>query len=221
MSKNCPIDKEVDTERVKSWAYCISDGEEIPARQLQKKHSPESFKKDQFGIESNSGKWRKYLHEMHVPSIAFQKKMGNKASCVLNHRIWDLFRKTPPSHDRLKTLIAPAKPALTKVVGAYPAPEGEWMLVNERTYNYFFKRDFKKILSNHSQRDSVDKFIGALVLLIDAENRGSKLQYKMAYSAAQFNLRTACGYLQYIKEEQIRKLFDLRFKPSPHLRHRS
>lgn len=212
MVKNCPTNKEVDTERVISWANCVSKDKAISARQLQKIFSPESFRSDQYGIEFHSGKWRKYFRGMHVPSPALQKLAGEEARRVLNHPIWDLFRKPPPSNDHLKTLIAPAKPALTKVVGKYPAPEGEWMLINERTYNYFFKSDLKKILSNHSQRDSVDKFIGALVLLIDAENRSSKLQYKMAYSAAQFNLRTACGYLPFIKEEQIRKLFDFRFK---------
>ena len=87
------------------------------------------------------------------------------------------------------------------------------MLTSERSYNYFFKYDLKKVLSGHSQRDSVDKFIGALVLVIDAENRKSKLQYLMAFNAALFNLKTASQYLPYIEQEQIERLFDLRFKP--------
>jgi len=60
-------------------------------------------------------------------------------------------------------------------------------------------------LQGFSECDSIDKLIGALALLIDAEIRCCHLQYEFSYRAVLCNLSTASGYLLYIDKRNLQE----------------
>lgn len=206
----------VDKYRAQALFNKVSENKERTGYAIEFEFSPENFKKDADGNTTYPGTWRKYRAGKTTPSANALSKIEESYPGSLywfNHPVWDLLADKLPKPELLKAFIAPAKSRLTKVVGEYNPNVCTRILTNENTYNYFFKFDPVKRLSRRSERDSIDKLIGALALLIDAEIRESRIQYEYSYKAVMYNLPTACRYMPYITEEMLLERISVRFLP--------
>ncbi|MBL4882160.1 MAG: hypothetical protein JKX82_12760 [Oleispira sp.] len=204
----------VDKYRVQTWFKFVSGNSERTAYQLEKEFSPEKFKTDLNGNISHPCIWGKYRAGKVTPGAALLEKVDKKypgSLFWLNHPIWILLADRTPSREMLKASVAPAKSRLTKIVGEYNPRMRTNILTDENTYNYFYKFDLIKKFGGFSERDSIDKLIGALALLIDAEIRGCHLQYEFSYRAVLCNLSTASGYLPYIDKRNLQERVLSRF----------
>jgi hypothetical protein len=204
----------VDKYRVQTWFKFVSGNSERTAYQLEKEFSPEKFKTDLNGNISHPCLWGKYRVGKVTPGAALIDKVDKKypgSLFWLNHPIWILLADRIPSREMLKASVAPAKSRLTKIVGEYNPRMRTNILTDENTYNYFYKFDLVKKFGGFSERDSIDKLIGALALLIDAEIRDCHLQYEFSYRAVLCNISTASGYLPYIDKRNLEERVLSRF----------
>lgn len=206
----------VDKYRVQTWFNYVSGNGLRTAYELELEFSPEKFKKDDDGNTTYPCTWAKYRSGRITPNSTLLERVEKRYKGSLywfNHPIWKLLSDNSPTPDFLKASIAPIKPRLAKILGEYDSKKSYKLLYSERTYNTFYKFDIIRTYARESQRDSVDKIIGALALLADAEVRKCRLQSAYSYKAVICNIDTACNYLPYIRVNDLLECIDARFPP--------
>jgi len=207
----------VEKYRVQSWFNFVSGNGLRSAYELELEFSPQNFRKDDYGNITYPCTWAKYRSGKITPSgnllDRVEKHYPGSRSCF-NHPIWRLLAQKPPGSDFLKASIAPVKPRLAKIIGEYDPKKSYPILWSEHTYKYFYESDLVKLLARYSQKDSADKLIGALVLLIDSENRKCRLQNIYSHHAVRCNIEMACNYMRFIEAEVLLECIYNRFSPT-------
>lgn len=196
----------VDKYRVQTWFNCVSENGLRTPYELELEFSPENFKKDDDGNTTYPCTWAKYRSGKITPSAALLVKVEERYPGSIywfNHPIWKLLTNTYPSPELLKASIAPAKNRLTKVVGEYYSVTPSRILRKENTYNYFYRYSQFKRFTRYSEEDSIDRLMGALALLNDADIRKCRIQHIYSYHAVLWNIETACMYFPYITVEML------------------
>ncbi|PIQ40065.1 MAG: hypothetical protein COW58_08100 [Thalassolituus sp. CG17_big_fil_post_rev_8_21_14_2_50_53_8] len=207
----------VEKYRVQSWFNFVSENGLRSAYELEQEFSPQNFKKDDDGNTTYPCTWAKYRSGKITPSeslLARVEELYPGSRAWFNHPIWRLLAQKPPSSDFLKASIAPVKPRLAKIIGEYDPTNSYRNLSSEHTYKYFYEFDLVKSFARYSQKDSVDKLIGALALLVDSEKRQCRMQNIYSHHAVICNIDIACKYLAYIEKEVLLECIYNRFSPT-------
>jgi hypothetical protein len=202
----------VDTLRGVIWFNRVSSLSSKTAYRLEKKFSPDKFKKNIDGLTERPCQWDKYEIGKHLPSRPLQKKVeAAYPGCLhwLNLPVWDLLKHRPPNDEKLQVMMSSIKPNMTKHIGRSAEKLGINLRMNNNRFNYFLKMSPENILV--SQDVILLKFTGLLILVIDAENKEDKMLLTRSLSAAILLLPFIMDMFFSMIREELYDVFKNRF----------
>lgn len=178
VKKGRPKNDFVDSVRGILWFRITHKSSKKTAYGLEKFFSGNNFKKNQDGENIRPCQWNKYAKGKSIPNPSTVDKvdaiyLGGRY--WLNHRLWSLLRKKPPSNETLKVILSDTRPSLVKYIGGKNNHGFTYIPTKHATLKSLTM--IKAIDIIKGSREPLNALLTLLIITIDTEQKQYRRQY--------------------------------------------